>query len=156
MKQGIMRRHIMGKSISLIFVSLLLSICLGCGGQAASNNGGQDLPQIEMPEKGNPKLDSQLNQLVTAQSRGEAALFAEQSAIELVEGRVRVIIECVPGQVEAATEVATDAGAQLETSHDNLLQAVVPISSLTTLADEESIHFIRLPRYPLPAATGNE
>ena len=35
---------------------------------------------------------------------GESASFAEQSDIELVDGAVRVIIECVPGQLEAATE----------------------------------------------------
>ncbi len=112
--------------------------------------------QLELPsepvEKGNPKLDSQLNQLVRTESRGEAASFAEQSNIELVDSAVRVIIECVPGQLEAATEAATNAGAKLETSYDNLLQVVVPITSLTTLADAQSIHFIRLPQYPSPAA----
>ena len=109
-----------------------------------------NLPPHDLPDKGHPKLDSQLNQLVSAESRGEAASFAEQSDIELVDGRVRVIIECVPGQLEAATEAATNAGAKLETSYDNLLQVVVPITSLTTLADAASIRFIRLPQYPLP------
>ena len=102
-------------------------------------------------DKGNPKLDSQLNQLVDAERRGEAASFAEQSGLELVNESVRVIIECVPGELEVAAEAATDAGARLETSHDDLLQVVVPITSLITLADEPSIRFIRLPQYPVPA-----
>lgn len=140
-----MRRCILTRFVSLLFLSVLLAICLACGGQPASD--------IELPPKGNPKLDSQLNQLVRAESRGEAASFAGQSAIELVEGSIRVIIECVSGQLEAATEAATDAGARLETSYDNLIQAVVPITSLTTLADAASIKFIRLPQRPLPAAT---
>ncbi len=110
-----------------------------------------DLPPSDLPDKGNPKLDSQLNQLVDAEGHGEAASFAEQSDIELVDGAVRVIIECLPGQLEAATEAATNAGAKLETSYDNLLQVVIPITSLTTLAEIASIHFIRLPQYPLPS-----
>jgi len=75
--------------ISLIISPLLLSGCL-------AGKEEQDLPPIELPEKGNPKLDSQLNQLVHAERNGETASFAEQSNIELVDGAVRVIIECVP------------------------------------------------------------
>lgn len=134
-----------------IAVALLLSLTACAGGEQITN-----LPPSDLPDKENPKLDSQLNQLVRAERRGEATSFAEQSNIELVDGGVRVIIECVPGQLEAAIEAATDAGAKLETSHDNMLQAVVPITSLTTLADAASIHVIRLPQYPLPAATGGD
>jgi len=133
---------------------LLLSSCLAYEGQPASGEEGQDLPPLELPDKGNPKLDSQLNQLVHAERNGETASCAEQSDIELVDGAVRVIIECVPGQLEAATEAATNAGAKLETSYDNLLQVVVPITKLSTLADAESIRFIRLPQYPSPASKG--
>ena len=45
-----------------------------------------------------------------------------------------------------------NAGAELETRYDNLLQALVPIASLTTLADEASIQLIRLPQHPVPGA----
>jgi len=106
-----------------------------------------------LPDKGNPKLDSQLNQLVSAERRGEAASFAEQSDIELVEGNVRVIVECLPDQIDAAVKAVSALGV-VETSYRNLLQVVVPITSLTTLADAESIRFIRLPQYPLPGAKG--
>jgi len=105
------------------------------------------------PDKGNPKLDSQLNQLVLAESRGEASSFAKQISIELVDGNVRVIVECLPDQVDAAVEAASALGV-VETSYRNLLQVVVPITSLTTLADAASIRFIRLPQYPSPAAKG--
>ena len=121
---------------------------------ACTSGGGKiDLPPLELPEKGNPKLDSQLNQLVSAESRGEATSFAEQSGIELVEGNVRVIVECLPDQIDAAVKAASALGV-VETTYRNLLQVVVPITSLTTLADAESIRFIRLPQYPLPGAKG--
>ena len=128
--------------VLLVSIGVLVLIPVACTSSQDINN----LPPLDLPDKGNPKLDSQLNQLISAESRGEAASFAEQSNIELIDGGVRVIIECVPGQLGAATEAATDAGAKLETSYDNLLQVVVPITSLTTLAETPSIHFIRLPR----------
>ena len=151
----------MSKLIMLRIIILLIMlpalIMVGCQQQPEPAPTLSPMPNPlppASPDKGNPKLDSQLNQLVRAERNGEATSFAEQSSIELVDGAVRVIIECVPGELEAATEAATNAGAKLETSYRNLLQVVVPITSLTTLADAESIHFIRLPQYPLPGAKG--
>ena len=132
--------------VILVSIGILVLVPVAC----TSGQDIIDLPPFDSPNKGNPKLDSQLNQLVDAERHGEAASFAERSDIELVDWAVRVIIECVPGQLEAATKSATNAGAKLETSYDNLLQVVVPITNLTTLADAASIHFIRLPQYPLP------
>ena len=136
-----------------ITVLLLVSIGILVLAPIACSSGGDKiyLPPSDSPDKGNPKLDSQLNQLVSAEKRGELATLAEKSNIQLADGRVRVIIECVPGQLEAASEAATSAGAKLETSYANLLQVLVPVASLSTLADAESIHFIRLPQQPLPA-----
>ncbi len=117
--------------VMLASIGILVLVPVAC-------TSGQDIidfPPSDLPDKGNPKLDSQLNQLVDAEGHGEAASFAEQSDINLVDGAVRVIIECLPGQLEAAT----NAGAKLETSYDNLLQVVVPITSLTTLADAASM-----------------
>ena len=131
----------------LVSVSVLVLVPTAC----TSSQNIMNLPQFDSADKGNPKLDSRLNQLVSAETRGETTLFAEQSNIELVNNDVRVILECVPGQLEAATQAATNVGAKLEASYDNLLQVVVPITRLSTLADAASIHFIRLPQQPLPA-----
>ena len=129
-------------------ISILALIPLAC----ASGQGGS-IPAVELPDKGNPKLDSQLYQLIQAERRGEADSFAEQHGIKLVDGNVRVIIECVSGRIDDVAETAGSAGARVEISYDNLLQVVVPISSLTALADANSIRFIRLPQQPLPGAT---
>ena len=111
-------------------------------------------PPPPLPEKGNPKIDSTLNRLVSAESRGEAASFAGQHGLTLKDGRIRVVIECVAGEIEAATEAAISTGAKVETSYKDLLQVTVPVSSLSTLAEAESIRFIRLPQQPLPAPGG--
>ena len=147
---------IKGRLGIIIMVVLLVSIGTLVPVSAACTSGQDrnDLPPLDFPDKGNPKLDSQLNQLVSAERRGEAVSFAQQSNIELVDGAIRVIIEYVPGQLEAATEAVSRADAELETSYANLLQAVVPIATLSTLTYAARNHFIRLPQYPLPEVTG--
>ena len=130
-------------ALTVVSLVLILSAC-------ASDWGITDLPPLDPPDKGNPKLDSVLNQLVLAEKRGEATAFAAQSSIELNDGSIRVIIESVPGRLEEAKEVASDANARIETSYNNLLQVVVPISGLLTLAESESIDYIRLPHTPWP------
>ena len=62
----------------IIIVALLLSSALLLGERPAAAADGEelDLPPIELPEKGNPKLDSQLNQLVSAGTSRKAASFA--------------------------------------------------------------------------------
>jgi hypothetical protein len=139
----------------IIIVLLCISIGILVFVTIAAASGWEvlNLPPFDRPDKGNPKLDSQLNQLVRAERLGEAESFAEQSNIELIEGSVRVIIECVPNQVDNATIAANNAGATIEMDYDDLLQVVVPITSLTALTDAESIRFIRLPQYPTPGAT---
>ena len=110
-------------------------------------------PSPTLSEKGNPKLDSQLNQLIQAEKLGDAASFAEQSNIELVDGNVRVIVESLPEQVDATTKAASALGV-VETSYGDLLQVLVPVASLTTLADAASVRFVRLPQYPVPGTEG--
>ncbi len=153
-----MSRRIVSKLIRLIIginviVSLvLLSSCRADERQPTSGEEEQVLPPIELPEKGNPKLDSQLNQLIQAEARGETFAFAEQSGIELSGQRVRVIIESLPGRLEEAAQAAANAGAEVETSHDDLLQVMAPVNILNSLAEEASIRLIRLPMTPLSGA----
>jgi hypothetical protein len=135
-----------GKLVTVaLFLSLSVVPMVGCQEQLE--------PPYESIQKGNPKLDSQLNQLIQAEQRGDAASVAEQSNIELVDGNVRVIVECLPDQANAAFEAAIDLGT-VETSYNNLLQVLVPITNLSVLADETSVRFIRLPQYPVPGAEG--
>ena len=145
-----MRRRL---GITIIVVLLVGIGVLALFPACTSGEGKTNPPLLDLPDKGNPKLDSQLNQLVSAEKRGEAASFAEQSNIELVEGNVRVIVECLPDQIDAAVKAVSALGV-VETSYRDLVQVVVPITSLTTLADAESIRFIRLPQYPSPDTKG--
>jgi len=109
------------------------------------------LSPIERLEKGHSKLDSQLNQLVAAEIRGKAASFAQQSAINLMNHKVRVIIEAAPGWGQVAARVVESLGVTVETGYADWLQVVVPISMLTALADDPNVRLVRLPRQFMPA-----
>ena len=135
-------------NLALLFaVSVLLAsgMITGC-----AENG----PSTNELKTGNPKLSSPLNQLVQAESRGEVVSFAQQHNIELIAKRVRVIVEALPGQIEAARNAVSAVGT-LEASDGNLLQAVVPTSGLAGLAELPSIRLIRLPMQAVPGAASS-
>jgi len=134
--------------LALVVVFLLAGL-LSIPGCISNNEEGEDLPPLlEEPDKGNPNLDGHLNDLIRAEERGEAELFASRSGdIELVDGSVMVIIECLPGQVEVAAESVAAYGIVELTTRRGLIQALVPITSLTALAEAEGIRRVRLPVY---------
>ena len=138
----------------LLVVMLLAAVALvpGCdysGGETAAvaEENVEDLPPIESPEKGNRKLRSGLNNVIAAYERGEAEEYARQSDIKLIDGdKVRVVIWCEPDQAEAAADIASALGEVELITRSGLVQVVVPITSLTALAEAESIRFIELAR----------
>ena len=73
--------------------------------------------------------------------------MAQQRNIELVDGSVEVTIECMPGQFDAAANAATKAGAKVVNIYRDLVQVVVPITSLLALTEAPGIRFIRRPVY---------
>jgi hypothetical protein len=94
-------------------------------------------------------LSSHLWDLIDAENRGEAEAFARPRGIELIDGSVRVIIEGVPDQVEAVAKVVAAVGnVEIISERFNGVQAVVPITSLNALADDEIIASIGLPVRP--------
>ena len=92
------------------------------------------------------KIDSRLLGLIDAEKRGETESFAHMAGFELVDGSVRVLIDYVPGQLEAAVKAAERFGTVETIDYSaKKVQALIPIASLTALAKEESIRFIRDP-----------
>lgn len=155
------------KAIVITIMLLLVGIAIIAMPACDSGQGATDLPTTtsppepsstelpppppppELPEHWNPKLDSAVNQIIDAQEQGNTEML--DNAWFIVDGGVRVTIECEPGQAEAAAEAAANLGAEIEVIYGDDVGAIVPINKLTTLADEESIHFIRLPVPGLPA-----
>ena len=162
MATGTRRLLVLAILVALV-LSVLMSACtsnqdttspLVSDNQATNSPPPFQAPPIpERPKHWHNDLDSTSNKLVDAQKRGEAESFAQKADIELVDGSVKVTIECVPGQFDAAIEVATKAGDKLGLSYKNYLDAFVPITSLIELADADSIRLIRLPIRGVPAAS---
>ena len=112
---------------------------------------GIDLPPMSRTQQGNHKLDSRLNQLsAMASSPGDMLTFAQRAGIHIYDDEVRVIVETVPGQSEAAAKAASNAGS-IEASYGNLLQVLVPPAKLSTLADSSAISLVRMPLDPIPS-----
>lgn len=156
------------KSISrlVILVSAILLILLpACGpaqGQTAPPSSGNttkpqgregvNLAPMPQPDKGNEKLDTALNQLISAEKQGQAEAFARQRNIRLVDGKVRVHIEAKPGQLDKAANVTAKFGTiEIVSPRSNSVQALVPIASLTALAADDSIRVITIPVSVIPA-----
>ena len=147
-----------GIILSLVLIAALL---VGTGLPEPAAAGDQEEPHrhdenIEPPpppKEGNPKLDSHLWDLISANERGQAEEHAQLKDIELVDGGVRVIIKCMPGQCEAAAEAASEGGATQVRSREDSLKALVPITSLNALAEAGSIRSIRVPVRPVTEAS---
>jgi hypothetical protein len=105
-------------------------------------------PPVTEPAPANPKLDSTLNQLVTLETNLDPTT-ASSFSMEASGDTVRAIIECLPGQEAAVTQIATDSGATVEATAGNLIQIMVPTTSLSDLTANPSVAFVRIPYYPV-------
>ncbi|MFC1929045.1 FG-GAP-like repeat-containing protein [Chloroflexota bacterium] len=110
----------------------------------------ENITQTELPPKGNPKLDTALNNLAT-ETTSRAVPSVLESGATPAEG-IRVIVEGTPGQAEEIARAVGDLGT-VEANYSDWVQMVVPTSQLTVLADMPEIRFVRLPSKPLPSIT---
>jgi hypothetical protein len=132
---------------------------------AADDEESLNLTQADLPAKGNPKLDSTLNRLVSTKAApgpGRGPVISDntsppeamimEATPESANETVRVIIEGEPGKAEKISSAAGEFGS-VEGSYGDLVQVVVPVSQLAALAEMQDVRFVRLPMQPLPAVT---
>jgi hypothetical protein len=128
------------------------------------------------PAKSTPRLQSSISELAAKQSQEgpvAASEFAATRGLKLKDGKVQVVLEAASASADttidpavsvatpaatqadaaAATQAAIAAGAIIETTHDGLIQAEVPVESLSQLAAAPSISYIREPHKPSTFAT---
>jgi hypothetical protein len=104
---------------------------------------------VERPSGDNPKLGSSLNQLLDAYQRGglaEAQAFAETHRMVLEDGRVQVVIVTTPEAVSDLQEAVATLGGEVQGHYETMLQALVPLEALETLARRPDVDVIREPR----------
>jgi subtilisin family serine protease len=119
----------------------------------------QDLPLIPPQLKSHPKLDSTLNELRLTYSSGgvtEARRFALTRSMDWHEDQVRVVAEATSGKTDDAIRAIRDLGGTIEVSHEQLIQALIPLPALESLTLLDAVTFIRLPGYGIPAGVVSE
>ena len=140
---------------TVIVASLLIQAPVYHASIQAESNASPDItpPSIASTDTGNPKLESALSQLVEASAQGQPTAFAQENGIDLEANKVKVVIEAKADNIQAAITAAQDAGGDVETSYENLIQVMIPLSSLSDLANNSGINCIRLPFKPITDAT---
>jgi hypothetical protein len=100
-----------------------------------------------------PKLDSTLNQLLQAydgQDMAAAQAFAETHGMVLEGQRVQVNIVTTPDAVDGLTEAIESQGGGVQGHYKGLVQALVPIEALVSLAERPEVQQIREPQRAAP------
>ena len=103
----------------------------------------------EPPSRGDPKLDSSLNQLLEAYRQdglAEAQTFAERRGMTLEDGRVQVEIVVVGDAVDDVRAAVETLEGEYQGHYGDLLQSLVPLDALTSLAQRSDVAIIREPR----------
>ncbi len=102
----------------------------------------------------NAKLESSLVQLLNVyEERGltEAQAFARAHQIVMEDDRVQVVIDTTPDTTPELLEAIDRLGGKPERHYKNLVQALVPLDALETLAARPDVKMIREPRRPSPS-----
>lgn len=109
--------------------------------------------------KGPEKLDGVLGQIGSAMTNGgtlRAMEAARTADVPLRDAGVQVIVVARDGDGAALAPLVQAAGGEVQTSYDDLLQAVVPLASMGPLAALPEVRYMRLPLAPVPQAMVTE
>lgn len=108
--------------------------------------------EVAATSVGNPKLGASLNQLLDVHRRAglmEAQTFATAHAMVLEDDRVQVVAvmaQEVISDVKAAVETL---GGEYQLHYEGLLQALIPIDALESLAERPDVQLVREPLRPV-------
>jgi len=99
----------------------------------------QDLDTSYSATKESQKMDSSLAELYDLHSQGQSIPASFQISPD--GEKVKVVIEL--NNVEVG--IPQNLGIEVETSYENMFQALVPIQNLESIASDENVKFIRMP-----------
>jgi hypothetical protein len=124
---------------------------LAVGRPVSNTNRNFKIPSKIKNDHEYKKLDGSLNAIVNMWDRGEkeqAGKYAEKQGIIAEDGLVKIVIEAREGQAESIKKSLEDAGARIQSSYNDLVQVLCPISNLATLSGSGNISLIRKPLKP--------
>ncbi len=149
-----------GKGVTILILVFLLAV--GCAEK--ESYGGLSMPPTfpvmpgvvdenvkvtPLPREGNPKLGTALNQLLEAYHSGglaEAQAFAKTRELVLRDDRVQVEVVADTEAMSNLKEAVEAMGGEYQGHYETLLQALVPIAALESLAERADVQLIREPR----------
>ena len=105
------------------------------------------------------KLDSQLAAVALDKRRsGVAAALdrAEKRSLDVEGSAVRVVVVAKRGKADEALASVASAGGEITGSHASLVEALVPVSALETLAGDASVARVRPPLRPRAEAVAGQ
>jgi hypothetical protein len=148
-------------TIGLVCAVALLSSC-GLSSEAGPNLPEQTIPPdatlVEAPRSQepvtvHPKLDSTINQLLEAydgEGMAGAQAFAEVRGLVLEGRSVQVVIVTTPDAVDGLAEAVASQGGEVQGHYEGLMEALVPIEALVSLAELPEVQQIREPQRAVP------
>ncbi|MDO8472684.1 MAG: S8 family serine peptidase, partial [Dehalococcoidia bacterium] len=108
-----------------------------------------DVPATECyPAKGSLKMQDALEKLFEATRT--TCVPADSEAGAIAEDTVRIITRSASGKSNLAITVIKELGGQVESTYGDLVQAVVPVSELGLLSENEAVKFVQFPSVPTP------
>ncbi|HJH26701.1 MAG TPA: hypothetical protein C5S37_08000, partial [Methanophagales archaeon] len=141
--------EIKGKMIARISISVILVVIGLLLVPLAAASTAEDINTLPINDtKGNPeKIESVLYQLMKAQKRDD---FAEAHGLYLIDDKVRVVIELNNTEVLNREKIIKRYDGTMETYHENLVQALVPVDNLIPLSENPSVIYVRTPLIGYP------
>lgn len=140
--------------IALVLAILLLAQCAGPDGESEARKGEpteevrEDRSVLDTRTGANPKLGSSLNQLLNAYHQGgivEAHAFAKRHMMVIENDRVQVTIVTTEETIDEVRNAVEAVGGEYQLHYKDLLQALVPIGELESLANRSDIQIVREP-----------
>ena len=141
----------------LLVAVLAAALAAGLPSASSEPRDGGPLPAAAAEEGPDARLESALAQVADAFGAGgspAAAQAALERALPLHDGQVRVIVEAKAGRATEAAGAVASLNGRVEKVRGDLVQALVPVSSLKVLASSGTLEFVRLPYQRLPLVTG--
>lgn len=141
--------EIKGKMIARISIPVILVVIGLLLVPLAAASTAEDINTLPINDtKGNPeKIESVLYQLMKAQKRDD---FAEAHGLYLIDDKVRVVIELNNTEVLNREKIIKRYDGTMETYHENLVQALVPVDNLIPLSENPSVIYVRTPLIGYP------
>lgn len=141
----------MRRIVSLVFIALVFAL-------AGVSVRALPVPGVLGPEwSGEPAVQGQLASVLTELAqlddegkRDEAEALARGRGARLEGDSVQVVVEARADRVGQVLAWLHDQSLQLQTSHGNAFQVLVPLNRLAAVAAVPGISQVRLPYRPLP------